>query len=157
MGNWAWHCALAGLLNQGVLEVPRHPLAPPCGPLGSSPDRQSAIGNTPALVPGPKWLGCETSVELLTELSPQGWQCNSAAQLNTSRTDSSQLELAWPRSGPLDGQHWQVHTGGDGAVGQPAGGEVRKHFCSSHSSPPSRMYVMLLASDPSICRAGRQL
>jgi hypothetical protein len=42
-----------GLLTQGVLGVPQDPLAPRRGPLGSSPDRKSAIGNAPALVPGP--------------------------------------------------------------------------------------------------------
>jgi hypothetical protein len=29
------------------------PLAPPRGPLGSFPERETAIGNAPALVPGP--------------------------------------------------------------------------------------------------------
>jgi hypothetical protein len=33
--------------------VPQDPLAPRRGPLGSSPDGGSAIGNAPALVPGP--------------------------------------------------------------------------------------------------------
>ena len=38
----------------GVPGVPQQdPLAPRRGPLGSSPDRESAIGNAPALVPGP--------------------------------------------------------------------------------------------------------
>jgi arylsulfatase B/arylsulfatase I/J len=43
----------AGLLTQGVPGVPQDPLAPSCGPLGSSPDRKSSLGNAPALVPGP--------------------------------------------------------------------------------------------------------
>jgi hypothetical protein len=42
-----------GLPTQGVPGVPQDPLAPPCGPLGSSPDRESAIGRAPSLVPGP--------------------------------------------------------------------------------------------------------
>jgi hypothetical protein len=45
-----------GLLIQGVLGilgVPQDPLAPVENPLGSYPDRESAIGNAPALVPGP--------------------------------------------------------------------------------------------------------
>jgi hypothetical protein len=46
-------CAEPGLLTQGVPVVPQDPLAPRRGPLGSSPDRESAIGNAPALVPGP--------------------------------------------------------------------------------------------------------
>ena len=44
---------LPGLLTQGVLGVPQKPLAPRQGPLGPSPDRGSAIGHAPALVPGP--------------------------------------------------------------------------------------------------------
>jgi hypothetical protein len=46
----------AGLLTQGVPGVPQDPVAPRGGPLGSSPDRERAIGwigNAPALVPGP--------------------------------------------------------------------------------------------------------
>ena len=43
----------AGLLIQGVPGVPQDPLAPHRGPLGPSPDRDSAIGNASALVPGP--------------------------------------------------------------------------------------------------------
>jgi hypothetical protein len=43
----------AGLLTRGVLGVPMDPLAPPRGPLGSAPDRESAKGNAPALVAGP--------------------------------------------------------------------------------------------------------
>jgi hypothetical protein len=42
-----------GLLTQGVPGVPQDPLAPLPGPLESSPDRESATGNAPALVPGP--------------------------------------------------------------------------------------------------------
>jgi hypothetical protein len=42
----------AGLLTQGSLGVPQDPLAPRRGPLESSPDKQSTIGNAPALVPG---------------------------------------------------------------------------------------------------------
>ena len=42
----------AGLLTQGVPRVPQDPSAPRRGPLGYSPDRESAIGNAPALVPG---------------------------------------------------------------------------------------------------------
>jgi hypothetical protein len=42
-----------GLLTQGVPGVPHDPFAPRRGPLGSSPDRESSIGNAPALVPGP--------------------------------------------------------------------------------------------------------
>ena len=44
---------LSGLLTQGVPGVPRDPFAPRRGPLGSSPDRESAIGNAHGLVPGP--------------------------------------------------------------------------------------------------------
>jgi hypothetical protein len=43
----------AGLLTQGVLGVPQDPFASRRGPLGSSADRERAIGNAPALVPGP--------------------------------------------------------------------------------------------------------
>jgi hypothetical protein len=46
----------AGLQTRGAGPggpIPQDPLAPRRGPLGSSPDRQSAIGNAPALVPGP--------------------------------------------------------------------------------------------------------
>jgi hypothetical protein len=43
----------AGLLTQGVPGVPPDPFAPRRGPLGSSPDRESATGNAPARVPGP--------------------------------------------------------------------------------------------------------
>jgi hypothetical protein len=42
-----------GLLTQGVPGVPPDPLAPHRGPLGSSADRERAIGNAPALVAGP--------------------------------------------------------------------------------------------------------
>ena len=42
----------AGLLTQGVPGVPQDPLAPRRGTLGPSLDRESAIGNAPALVPG---------------------------------------------------------------------------------------------------------
>ena len=41
----------AGLLTQGVPGVPQDPLAPRRRPLGSSPDRNSAVGNVPALLP----------------------------------------------------------------------------------------------------------
>jgi hypothetical protein len=45
--------SMPGLLAQGVLGGPTGPLlAPRRGPLGSSPDRESPIGNAPALVPG---------------------------------------------------------------------------------------------------------
>jgi hypothetical protein len=43
----------AGLLTQGVLGVAPDPFAPHRGPLGPSPDRERAIENAPALVPGP--------------------------------------------------------------------------------------------------------
>jgi hypothetical protein len=59
----------AGLLIQGVPGVPQDPLAPRRGPLGSSPDRGGAVGNAPALVPGP--LTRLQELQLLTELSPQ--------------------------------------------------------------------------------------
>jgi hypothetical protein len=49
--------------------TPPDPVAPRRGPLGSSPDRDSAIGNVPALVPGP--LARLQDLQLLTELSPQ--------------------------------------------------------------------------------------
>ena len=49
--------------------VPQDPLAPRRGPLGSSPDRGGAVGNAPALVPGP--LTRLQELQLLTELSPQ--------------------------------------------------------------------------------------
>jgi hypothetical protein len=42
-----------GLPTQRVLGAPQDSLAPHRGPLGPSPDRESAIGNAPALVPGP--------------------------------------------------------------------------------------------------------
>ena len=56
----------AALLTQGVLGVPQDPFAPRRGPLGSSPDRDSAIGNALALVPEDLWLhgktyGCSVS------------------------------------------------------------------------------------------------
>jgi hypothetical protein len=48
---------LLGLLTQGVLKGPAGPLCTPsrtpCQGLGSSPDRETAIGNAPVLVPGP--------------------------------------------------------------------------------------------------------
>jgi hypothetical protein len=59
----------SGLLTQGVPRVPQDPLAPRRGPLGPSPDRESAIGNAPALVPGP--LARLRDLQLLTELAPQ--------------------------------------------------------------------------------------
>jgi hypothetical protein len=40
-----------GLLTQGVPGVPQDPFAPRRGPLGSSPDGESATGNAPTLVP----------------------------------------------------------------------------------------------------------
>jgi hypothetical protein len=43
----------SGLLTQGVPGVPQDPLMPRRGPLGSAPDREKAIGNADALVPGP--------------------------------------------------------------------------------------------------------
>jgi hypothetical protein len=43
----------AGLLTQGVMEAPWHPLAPLRELLRPSTDSESAIGNAPALVPGP--------------------------------------------------------------------------------------------------------
>jgi hypothetical protein len=43
----------AGLLTQGVPGVPQDPFAPHRRPLISYPDRESPIGNAPALVPGP--------------------------------------------------------------------------------------------------------
>ena len=43
----------AGLPIQGVLGIPQDPLAPRRGTLGSSPDRERAVENAPALVPGP--------------------------------------------------------------------------------------------------------
>jgi hypothetical protein len=43
----------AGLLTQGVPNVPQDPFAPRRGPLGSSPDRDRDIGNAHTLVPGP--------------------------------------------------------------------------------------------------------
>jgi hypothetical protein len=58
-----------GLLTQGVPGVPQDPFAPRRGPLGSSPDRESAIGNTSALVAVP--LAARGDLPLLTELSPQ--------------------------------------------------------------------------------------
>ena len=58
-----------GLLTQGVSGVPQDPLAPHRGPLGSSPDRDSAIGNATTLEPGP--LARLYDLQLLTELSPQ--------------------------------------------------------------------------------------
>ena len=49
--------AAISLLTQGVPPgVPQDPLAPHRGPLGPSPDRESAVGNAanaPALAPGP--------------------------------------------------------------------------------------------------------
>jgi hypothetical protein len=50
----AWH--RAAINSSGVPGVPQDPLAPRRGPLGrfgSSPDRERAIGNAPALVPEP--------------------------------------------------------------------------------------------------------
>jgi hypothetical protein len=44
---------LPGLLTRGVPWVPPDPLAPRRGPLGFSPDRESAIVNAPTLVQGP--------------------------------------------------------------------------------------------------------
>jgi hypothetical protein len=41
------------LLTQRVLGAPQDPFAPRRGPLVSSPYRESVLGNTPALVPGP--------------------------------------------------------------------------------------------------------
>ena len=58
----------AGLLTQGALGVPQDPLAPRRGPLESSPDRERAIENAPALVPGP--LARLWDPPLLTGLSP---------------------------------------------------------------------------------------
>jgi hypothetical protein len=46
-------CQQPGLITQGVPGVPQDPLAPRRGPLRPSPDRDSAIGSAPALVPGP--------------------------------------------------------------------------------------------------------
>ena len=59
----------AGLLTQGVPGFPQGPLTPRRGPLGPSLDRESAIGNAPALAPGP--LARLQGLRLLTELSPQ--------------------------------------------------------------------------------------
>ena len=39
--------------SKRVPGVPQDPLAPPRGPFGSSPDRESATGNAPAPAPGP--------------------------------------------------------------------------------------------------------
>jgi hypothetical protein len=72
-GDWelaskpSWH--FAGLLTQGVPGVPQDSLAPRRGPLGPSPDKEIAIGNAPALVPGP--LAGLLDLQLLTVLSPQ--------------------------------------------------------------------------------------
>jgi hypothetical protein len=45
---------LTGAANaRGPRGVPRDAFAPPRGPLGPSPDRESGIGNAPALAPGP--------------------------------------------------------------------------------------------------------
>ena len=45
---------MPGLLTKGVLGVPQNPLTPHRGPPGPAPpDRKSAIGDAPALVPGP--------------------------------------------------------------------------------------------------------
>jgi hypothetical protein len=64
-----WRCRTSGLLTQGVPGVPQDPSAPRRGPLGSSPDRESAIGNAPALVPGP--VARLQDLQPLTEFSPQ--------------------------------------------------------------------------------------
>jgi hypothetical protein len=49
------HCTQAGhvpgLLTRGVLGVPQDTFAPRRGPLGSSPDREDAIGDAHTLVP----------------------------------------------------------------------------------------------------------
>jgi hypothetical protein len=46
-------CLGPGLLTQGVPGSPEDPCAPRRGPIGPSPDRESAIRNAPALVPVP--------------------------------------------------------------------------------------------------------
>jgi hypothetical protein len=49
VAQWDGVLSMAGLLIQGVTQDRFAPLR---GPLGSSPDRESATGNAPALVPG---------------------------------------------------------------------------------------------------------
>jgi hypothetical protein len=61
--------SLLGLIMQGVPGVPQNPFAPRRGPLGFSPDRESAIGNVPVIVPG--LLARLQDLPPLTELSPQ--------------------------------------------------------------------------------------
>ena len=56
-------------LVPGVLGVPPDPFAPRQGPLGSSPDRDSAIGNARTLEPAP--LARLRDLQLRTGLSPQ--------------------------------------------------------------------------------------
>jgi hypothetical protein len=58
-----------GLPTQGAPGVPQDPFTPPRGPLEPSPDRESGIGNAPALAPGP--LARLQDLQLLTALSPQ--------------------------------------------------------------------------------------
>jgi hypothetical protein len=57
--------------GSGCPTLPQDPLAPRRGPFGPSPDRESSIGNEPALVPGPS--AQLQDLHPLTGSPPQVW------------------------------------------------------------------------------------
>ena len=81
--------------SRGPAGVPRDPFAPRRGPLGSSPDREGAIGNAPTdTVPGHLARLLDHFLQLRTKLSPQAWLSRtprSASVGVTSRTGASPL------------------------------------------------------------------
>ena len=87
--------------------VLQDPLAPRRGPLGSSPDRESALGNAPALVPGPlarardrKTCSCSLSYHPRRMAGASAFASRGAARAWGAACSMSRGIERWEEAGP---------------------------------------------------------